>query len=69
MCIDMHFFYGLMLGVMEICCYKHILCPYGDTHCDVAYESWIYYMCAFYMHLLYCMEIWILVDMVATKII
>ena len=32
-------FIGLMLDVMEICCYTHILWPYGDTHCDVAYES------------------------------
>jgi len=35
----------------------------------VAYESLIYQTCAFYIHLLYCMDIWILVDMVATKII
>ena len=63
------FFNSLMLDVMEICCYKRILCPCGDTHCNVAYESWIYHMCAYYIHLLYCMDIWILVDMVATKII
>ena len=32
-------FFGLMLDVMEVCIYKHILCPYGDMHCNVAYES------------------------------
>jgi len=41
----------------------------GDTHCDVAYESWIYHMCVSNIHLLYCMDIWIMVDMVAMKII
>ena len=57
------------VDVIEICCYKNILCPYGDTHFDVAYESWIYHMSACYIRLLYCMDIWILVDMVATKLI
>ena len=42
---------------------------YGDTHCDVACESWIYHMCASYIHLLYGMDVWILVDMVAMEII
>ena len=60
MCIDRHFFYGLMLDVMEICYYKRIYYAlYGDTHCNVAYESWIYHMCASYIHLLICMNIWI----------
>ena len=42
---------------------------YGDMHCDVAYVSLIYNMCAFYIYWLYSMGIWILVDTIAMKVI
>ena len=67
MCIDMHFW--LNVGYDGDIVSHTYTVAYDDTHCDVAYESWIYHMCASYIHLLYGLDVLILVDMVAMKII
>jgi len=64
----MHFF-GFNVGHDGDMLLPTYIVAYGDTHCDVAYESLIYNMCAFYIYLLYSMGIWILVDTIAMKVI
>ena len=48
MYIDMHFW--LTVGYDGDIVSHTYTVAYGDTHCDVACESWIYHMCASYIH-------------------
>ena len=60
MCIDLHFWPNVGHDG-DIVSHTDTV-AYGDTHCDVACESWIYTICVsltFTVLLFYGMDVWI----------